>query len=61
MAGGNAQMDYQTCIWKPRPLNFAGTLPEPPTANRSQAYSGWTSGTTLFIISVYQSAHRTHA
>lgn len=49
-AGGKPQVDFQTCLWKPRPVNYAGTLPEPPTTNSTPAFAGWTSGSYLFIL-----------
>jgi len=46
-AGNRTAFDKGTCVYKPRPITYAGTLPVPPTANTSDAMQGWTSGDSL--------------
>lgn len=43
-AGNRTSFAKGTCVYKPRPISYAGTLPVPPTANISDAMKGWTSG-----------------
>lgn len=43
-AGNRSSYSMGTCVYKPRPISYAGTLPVPPTANTSTAMRGWTSG-----------------
>lgn len=49
-AGGYATYPYGTCIYKPRPITYGGTLPLTPTSNTSSVMQGWTSGEAAYAF-----------